>query len=271
MPTTFLPVDSEGQISPDALRDAIRPDTVLVSLMLANNEIGTVLPIRALAEVAHEKGAYFHTDAVQAAGQLDIDVQALGVDLLSLSAHKFYGPKGVGALYIRDGVPLAPVQTGGSHEEGRRSGTHNVPLVVGLARALELAYAERAEHVAHFSALRDRLIDGVLERIPDVHLTGSRYNRLPSHASFVFKNVNGNTLLMHLDMRGIAASSGSACKTGNPEPSGVLLALGYDHSWALGGLRLTVGRQTTHDDIGYVLEVLPEVIEGVRRFSIAPV
>ncbi|MBI5931618.1 MAG: cysteine desulfurase [Chloroflexi bacterium] len=269
LPTTFLQPDHTGNITPEMLRAAMRDDTVLVSLMLANNEIGTILPVAELARVAHEKGAYFHTDAVQAAGQLDLDVQKLGVDLLSISAHKFYGPKGVGALYVRDGTPLMPAQTGGSHEEGRRSGTHNVPLIVGMATALEIAYAEHDQWIPQFIALRDHLIDGVLTTIPDVELTGDRRNRLPSHASFVFKHVHGNTLLMHLDMKGIAASSGSACKTGNPEPSEVLLALGYDREWAMGGLRLTVGRRTTHADIDDVLEVLPKVIEGVRRFSLA--
>ncbi len=269
LPTTFLQPNRAGSITPDMLREAIREDTALVSLMLANNEIGTILPIAELAAVAHEKGAYFHTDAVQATGQLDVDVQKLGVDLLSMSAHKFYGPKGVGALYVREGVPLVPSQTGGSHEAGRRSGTHNVPLIVGMAAALEIAYAEYDRWIPHFTDLRDHLIEGVLAAIPDVELTGERHNRLPSHASFVFKQVNGNTLLMHLDMKGIAGSSGSACKTGNPAPSEVLLALGYDHDWAMGGLRLTVGRHTTHADIDIVLDVLPKVIEGVRRFSMA--
>lgn len=269
MATTFLQPDSEGNITPDMLREAMRDDTTLVSLMLANNEIGTILPIQELAAVPHEKGAYFHTDAVQATGQLEVDVQKLGVDLLSLSGHKFYGPKGVGALYVRDGVPLVPSQTGGSHEEGRRSGTHNVPLIVGMATAIEIAYAERDHWISHFAELRDRLIDGVLSTIPDVELTGNRENRLPSHTSFVFKHVNGNTLLMHLDMKGIAASSGSACKTGNPSPSSVLLALGYDQDWAMGGLRMTVGRHTTHEDVDYVLGVLPKIIEGVRKFSMA--
>jgi cysteine desulfurase len=264
---TFLPVDENGHISPEVLREAMREDTVLVSLMLANNEIGTILPIRELAEVARKHNALFHTDAVQAAGQLDLDVEALGVDALSVSAHKFYGPKGVGALYVREGLDLVPSQTGGSHEEARRAGTHNVPLIVGMAEALRLADVEQDKWVPHFTALRDRLIEGILGSIPDAELSGSREERLPSHASFMLQNINGNTLLMHLDMKGIAASSGSACKTGNPTPSGVLLAMGYDESWALGGLRLTVGRHTRHDDIDYVLDVLPTIVENVRKFS----
>lgn len=262
---TYLPVDSQGQITPTVLENAMRDDTTVVSLMLANNEIGTLLPIAELAAVAHERGAVFHTDAVQAGGQVVLDVQALGVDMLSLSGHKFYGPKGVGVLYVREGTPLVPSQSGGSHEFGLRSGTHNVPLIVGIAKALEIAYGEFETHIAHYRAMRDRLIAGVLEQIPDVELTGDGQNRLPSHASFVFKYTDANTLLMQLDMRGIAASSGSACKVGNPAPSAVLQALGYDEAWTLGGLRLTVGRQTTTEDIDTVLEILPEAVKAVRQ------
>jgi cysteine desulfurase len=263
---SWVPLDSEGCVSPQALETMLQDNTTLVSLMLANNEIGTILPIRELAEVAHRHGAWFHTDAVQAAGQLPLDVTQLGVDMLSLSAHKFYGPKGVGALYVREGINLVPSQTGGSHEEGRRAGTLNVPLIVGLAKALEIADAERAERTTHFSHLRDRLIGGVLATIPDSRLTGSRH-RLPSHASFAFEDVDGNQLLMFLDNQGIAASSGSACKTGNPQPSDVLLAIGLDKNWALGGLRLTVGRQNTDRDIEHVLAILPREIEKVRIFN----
>lgn len=259
-------IDGEGVVHPENLRHVMRPDTVLVSMMMANNEIGSLMPIAELAAVAHEYGAVFHTDAVQAAGQLVLDVQELAVDMLSLSAHKFYGPKGVGVLYIREGTPLLPIQTGGSHEYGVRSGTQNTPLIVGLARALELAYEERERRVQRYVALRDRLIEGVLARIPDVHLTGSREERLPSHASFVFKHVEANSLLMHLDQKGIAASSGSACKVGNPQPSDVLKALGYDNEWALGGLRLTLGRDTSEADIDYVLGVLPQAVEITRKF-----
>jgi cysteine desulfurase len=266
--TTFLPVEANGWISPDTLRQHLTAQTTVVSLMTANNEIGTLLPISDLAAVARERGVLFHTDAVQAAGQLSLDVQALGVDMLSLSAHKFYGPKGVGVLYVREGTNLLPSHTGGSHEFGLRPGTHNVPLIVGMAKALEIAYAEREEHITHFTALRDRLIEGILESIPDAQLTGSRQNRLPSHASFVFKNIDGNNLLMHLDMKGIAASSGSACKTGSPEPSEVILALGYGSDWSIGSLRLSVGRHTTDADIDYVLSELPPIVERVRQLSV---
>lgn len=263
----FLPVESDGSITPETLGEYLNENTRVVSLMYANNEIGTLLPIQALAEVAHEAGVLFHTDAVQAAGQLDLDVQVLGVDMLSISGHKFYGPKGVGLLYVREDTDILPSQTGGSHEFGLRSGTHNVPLIVGLAKALEIATAEREQHTTHFRRLRDRLIEGVLNSIPDVVLTGSRDERLPSHASFAFQNVDGNAMLMHLDMKGIAASSGSACKTGSPEPSEVVMALGLDASWALGTLRLTVGRHTTDEDIDTVLNVLPGVVENVRRLT----
>lgn len=264
---SYVPLRSDGIVTPDALESVLEHGATVVSLMYANNEIGTILPIAELAEVAHRHGALFHTDAVQAAGQLPLRVDELNVDMLSMSGHKFYGPKGVGALYVRDGIQLLPSQTGGSHEEGRRAGTLNVPLIVGMAKALELAYSERDERVAHLTRLRNRLIEGVLARIPDAKLTGSRDCRLPSHASFIFKGVDGNQLLMFLDNKGIGASSGSACKVGNPKPSALLMALGYDESWALGGLRLSVGQHTTDADIDYTLEILPTTIEKVRLFS----
>lgn len=264
---TVLPVDEYGQVSPDDLASACREDTALVSIMYANNEIGTTQPITELAAIAHEHGALFHTDAVQAAGQLPLDVQALGVDLLAISAHKFYGPKGVGALYVRDGITLAPSQSGGGQEEGRRAGTHNVAFIVGLATALELAYAELDSHNQYYQELRDRIIDGVLSALPDARLTGHPENRLYNSASFAFQHTDGNALLMHLDLQGIAASSGSACKVGNPEPSNILLGLGLDTTWAYGGLRLTVGRQTTSQDIDYLLDVLPEAVARVRKLG----
>ncbi|NJL94550.1 MAG: cysteine desulfurase [Anaerolineae bacterium] len=265
--SVFLTMASDGSLSAEALAASLQPGDALVALMLANNEVGTVLPIRELAEMAHENQAAFHTDAVQAAGQLDLDVQALGVDTLAISGHKFYGPKGVGALFVRDGLELVPHMTGGSHEEGRRGGTLNTPLIVGLAEALKIAYEERDWYVQHCANLRDQLIDGILSRVPDAVLTGSHEHRLPSHASFAFQHVNGNQLLMQLDNKGIAASSGSACKTGNPKPSALLMAMGYDESWAFGGLRLSVGRQTTQAEIDYVLDVLPRELEKARKLS----
>ena len=269
---TELPVDHEGRVNPDDVARALRPDTALVSVMYANNEIGTVEPVAEIAGVCRERGVPFHTDAVQAASQLDVDVQKLGVSTMAIGAHKFYGPKGVGALFVRKGSPLLPTQTGGSHEHGLRAGTQNVPYVVGLAEALKITVAEREAPSgnAKFHALRERIIEGVLNTIPDSALTGHRTARLPNHASFVFKGIDGNELLMHLDLAGIAASSGSACKTGDPTPSEVLLALGLTPEWALGSLRLTVGRQTTDTHVDRLLEVLPGIVKKMRDFQRMP-
>lgn len=264
---TLLPVSREGIVDVEDFVMACRSDTSMASVMLANNEVGSLQPITALAGSAHERGILLHTDAVQAAGQVALDVQALGVDLLSLSAHKFYGPKGVGLLYVRKGVGLVPSQSGGSHEEGLRAGTHNTPLIVGMAVALEQAYAEFDARTVHYRARRDQLIDGVLRRVPGVQLSGHASLRLPAHASFVIDGVDSVTLLMHLDRRGIAASGGSACKTGNPEPSDVLLAMGYSREAALGSLRLTVGLQTTEADIAYTIDVLGDVVERLRKLN----
>jgi cysteine desulfurase len=265
MEVTWLPVTREGKVTPEALQAALREDTTIVSVMYANNEIGTIQPIRELAEIAHERGVLFHTDAVQAGGQLPMDVRALGVDMLALTAHKFYGPKGVGLLYVRKGIDLISSQSGGGQESNRRAGTHNVPLIVGMAKALELAYADLERYTSAFRRLRDRLIAGILASVSGAHLTGAPGDqRLPNHASFVIEGLDGNTLLMHLDMAGIAASSGSACKTGNPEPSEVLLSMGYEPGLALGSLRLSVGRQTTDAEIDLVLAVLPESVQKIR-------
>ncbi len=261
----IVPVDSDGFIDIDAFEGACRDGALLTSIIYANNELGTIQPIAQLAEIARRYGVLFHTDAVQAGGQLSLDVQALGVDMLSLSAHKFYGPKGAGLLYVRNGIQLNPSQSGGSHEQGRRAGTHNTPLIVGMAKALELAYSD--DRVDHFTAMRDRLIDGVLTTIPNTKLTGHSETRLPSHASFVIEGVDGNSLLMHLDMNGVSGSSGSACKTGNPEPSDVLLAVGYSPENALSGLRLTVGKQTTADAIDNAVEILAKSVQTLRQLN----
>lgn len=263
----MLPVDAQGIVDLDALRSTCDSDTVVASIMTVNNEVGSIQPLRRVSETAHAKGCLVHTDAVQAAGQISLDVQETHVDLLSLSAHKFYGPKGVGALYVRKGIDLVPNQTGGDHEDGRRAGTHSVPYIVGLAKALEIAYDEMNEYVSHYQHMRDMLIDGVLSIIPGVLLTGHPTQRLPSHASFIIDGVDSNSLIMHLDMRGVAASGGSACKTGNPEPSEVLLAMGYSREQALGSLRLTVGRQTSSDDVQYAVSVLVEVVEKLRNLG----
>lgn len=263
--TELLPMDSEGRISPEIIRERISPDTAVVSVMYANNEIGTINPIAEIGAICREMSVPFHTDAVQAAAYLPVDVQTLQVDLLSLGAHKFYGPKGVGALYVRRGTSLIPAQTGGSQEFGLRAGTHNVPYIVGLAEALRLADAEREERTQHVKLLRDHIIGQVLEAIPGSHLTGSPDHRLPNHASFVFDGVDGNTLLRLLDVAGFACSSGSACKSGDPKPSGVLLALGLTHQLALGSLRVTLGLPTTPADVEAFLEVLPGLVEKGRH------
>ncbi|MEP6987384.1 MAG: cysteine desulfurase family protein [Chloroflexota bacterium] len=264
---SLLPVDAQAVINPQDLDEMFRPTTTLLSAMLVNNEVGSIQPIAALVERAKSRNILTHTDATQAAGQLSLDIKQLGVDMLSLSAHKFYGPKGVGLLYVRKGIDLISAQTGGSHEDDRRAGTLNTPGIVGMAKALELAYEERDQRVRHFTALRDQLIDSVLTHIPDVALTGHPSNRLPSHASFVFDGLDGNSLVTHLDMRGIAASSASACKTGNPEPSSVLLAMGFTPKEALGSLRLTVGLQTSPEDIAYTVDVLSDVVTKLRKLN----
>jgi cysteine desulfurase len=264
----FLPNDATGRTQADEVARRLRPDTALVSVMYANNEIGTINPIAKIGEVCRQRGIPFHTDAVQAAAYLPVDVQALKIDLLSLGAHKFYGPNGVGALYVRKGTPILPVQTGGGQEFGLRAGTHNTPYLVGMAEAFRLAQVERQQRVQHLLPLRDRILGQVLEEIPDARLTGHPQERLPNHASFVFKGVDGNTLLMMLDAQGFACSSGSACKTGSPEPSDVLTALGYEREWALGSLRITLGVSTSPDDVEAFLKALPEVIARNRSIAI---
>lgn len=262
---TIMPVDAQGLVDSEDFAAALRDDTALASVMYANNEVGTIQPIPQLADHAHARGALLHTDAVQGAGQLTLDVDTLGVDMMSLSAHKFYGPKGVGALYVRDGIQLTTAQTGGDHEEGRRAGTLNTPGIIGMGAALTLAYAEHDTRVAHFHHMRDALISGILAKVSGAQLTGHPTQRLPAHASFVIDGIDANTLLMHLDLRGIAASSASACKTGNPEPSGVLLAMGYSRALALSSLRLTVGLQTTMADIEYAVETIAASVEKLRQ------
>lgn len=263
----YLPVDQYGQVKVEDVAALIRQDTAVVSVVYANNEIGTINPIAEIGEVCRSRAVLFHTDAVQAAGYLPMDVNSLHTDLVSIGAHKFYGPKGVGALYIRKGVSLLPAQTGGGQEYGFRAGTQNVPYIVGMAKALQLAQIERTDRIANVRPMRDHLIGTILEGISDVQLTGHPENRLPNHASFVFKSVDGNALLMMLDVEGFACSSGSACKTGNPEPSDVLTSLGLEREWALGSLRLTLGNYTTPADIDAFLSCLPEVVSKLRRIG----
>jgi cysteine desulfurase len=264
---TILPVDRFGLVDPADVERAISDDTAIISVMYANNEVGTIEPIAEIGHIAREHKVPFHTDAVQAGGTLSLDVDALNVDLLSLSAHKFYGPKGVGLLYARRGVPLLPMQTGGGHERNRRSGTENVAYAVGLATALRLAYDEAEETNARIARLRDRLVTGVLETIPDSQLSGHPKRRLFNSASFLFRFVEGESILLNLDQLGVAASSGSACTSGSLEPSHVLMAMGFEHEVAHGSLRLTLGKGNSEEEIDYVLEVLPGIIDKLRRMS----
>lgn len=263
----WLHVDEYGRVAPEELRARLSPQAAVVSIVYANNEIGSLNPIAALAAACREMRVPFHTDAVQAASQLPIDVRVLGVDLLALGAHKFYGPKGVGALYRREGLDLLPWMTGGGQEHGLRAGTHNVPLIVGLAEALRLTALEREQRNAHMAPLRDRVIRGVLELIPEAALTGHPTERLPNHASFVIRGVEANALLAALDLEGFACSSGSACKSGAPEPSEILLAIGLPPALALSSLRVTVGKDTLLDEIDRFLDVLPRTVERVRRLG----
>jgi cysteine desulfurase len=264
---TYVPVDRYGLVDPAAVEKAIRPDTALISIMYANNEVGSIEPVADIGAIARAHKVPFHTDAVQAGGTLSLDVKALNVDLMSLSAHKFYGPKGVGVLFARKGVPFLPMQTGGGHERNRRSGTENVAYIVGLATALRLAYDEAEASNARIARLRDCLVAGVLERVPRSHLTGHPANRLPNSASFVFDFVEGESILLNLDLMGVAASSGSACTSASLEPSHVLTAMGYPHEVAHGSLRLSLGKENTEEDVDYVLAILPGIIEKLRRMS----
>jgi cysteine desulfurase len=262
---TILPVDAEGFVDPAAVEAAIRPETALISVMYANNEIGTIQPLTAIAEVAHRHGIPFHTDAVQAAGSLPLDVHSLGVDLLTIAAHKIYGPKGVGALYVRAGTPLLYQQQGGPQEGDRRGGTENVAGAVGLAVALALAESEREGFVVRGRALRDRLLDGILAAIPGSRLNGPRADsRLPNNVDVAFTGVQGEDLIIALDLAGVAASSGSACTTGATEPSHVLRAIGVPDDAIAGSLRLTLGRDNTAEQMDTVLTLLPEIIARLR-------
>ena len=269
---TYLPVDKDGLVTPEQVRDAITDKTILVSVMFANNEVGTIMPIPEIAAVCHEKGVLFHTDAVQAAGHIPIDVKAMGIDMLSISGHKFHGPKGVGVLYERKGIRLPSYIIGGEQEKGRRAGTENVAGIVGLGEALELAVTNMSETSARMTRMRDRLIEGIEATIPEVKLNGHRTKRLPNNVNFSIKYIEGESILLMLDMAGIAASSGSACPSGSLDPSHVLLALGLTHEVAHGSVRMTLGDDTTDEDIDYVLETLPKVAHRLRAMSpISPI
>ena len=268
---TYLPVDSYGMVQPESVYNAVTGKTTLVTIMYANNEIGTVNPIADISQAIKRKAGElgrtvaFHTDAVQAAGFLDLDVQALGVDLMSLSGHKIYGPKGTGILFIRRTTPFLPMILGGGQERERRAGTENIPGIMGISVALEAANRQRLEHGAHCQALRDRIIDHITTHVPRIRLNGHPSQRLPNNANFSVEGVEGEPILLGLDMAGIAASSGSACSSGSLEPSHVLLALGQSAEVARGSLRITLGKYNTSEDVDYLLEKLPELIEKLRK------
>ena len=264
---TYLPVDEYGIVSVEDVKNAIRPDTALISIMAANNEIGTIQPIAEIGKIAREAGILFHTDAVQAIGAIPVDVKEWNVDMLSLSGHKFHAPKGVGALYIRKGIRISNLIYGGAQERGLRAGTENLPGIVGLGKAIELAVAELPEYAERMTRLRDKLIDGILSGISDVQLNGHRTQRLPGNVNVSVRYVEGEALLMRLDLAGIAASSGSACTSGSLDPSHVLLAIGLPHEIAHGSLRLSLGSETTEEDVDYVIETLPNIVNTLRAMS----
>lgn len=263
---TYVNVDEQGHIKLDELEQAITEDTALVSIMAANNEIGTIQPLKEIAEICHKKGTLFHTDAVQAVGHMKIDVKELGIDMLSMSAHKLRGPKGVGALYCRKGIVLEPLIHGGGQERGKRSGTENVAGIVGLGEAVRYASEKMDVYIPYVTSLRDRLIEGVL-KIPYTRLTGDPVNRLPGTASFVIECIEGESLILRLDLAGIATSTGSACSTGSLDPSHVLMAIGLPHEIAHGSLRVTLGEQNTVEDVDYLIEKITYVVKTLRDMS----
>ncbi len=264
---TYIPADEYGIVNPADVKAAIAEDTVLITIMAANNEIGTLQPIAEIGKIAKEAGVLFHTDAVQAIGAIPVDVNDMNVDLLSLSAHKFHGPKGVGALYVRKGVRMSNLIYGGAQERNLRGGTENLASIVGLGKAIEIAVAELPEYTAKMTKLRDRLIDGILAEIPDVRLNGHRTLRLPGNVNVSVRYIEGESLLMRLDLAGIEGSSGSACTSGALDPSHVLLAIGLPHEIAHGSLRLSLGINNTEADVERVLEALPPIVETLRAMS----
>jgi len=264
---TYLPVSAEGLVSTQSLKDAIRPDTVLVTIMYANNEVGTLQPIAELGKIACDNGSYFHTDAIQAVGHIPINVEEQNIDLLSLSGHKFHAPKGVGALYIRKGVKICSLLYGGGHERGMRASTHNAPGIVALGKAIELAAADMPESVKRITTLRERLINGLLSQIEHTSLNGCRTNRVPGIANISFEYIEGESLLMLLDAKGILASSGSACTSGSLSPSHVLMAMGLSHEKAHGSLRLSLGHYSTEAEVDIVIAELIPIVKRLREMS----
>lgn len=264
---TYLDTDEEGIVHPETLESAIREDTILVSVMFANNEIGTIEPVKELGSIAHKHGALFHTDAVQAFGHVPIDVNEMNIDLLSASGHKFNGPKGIGLLYIRKGIKIKSFIHGGAQERSLRAGTHNVPGIVGMAKACEIAHNKMQERIEYETNLRDYLIERVLNEVPYARLNGARDTRLPNNVNFCFRFIEGESLLILLDQAGICGSSGSACTSGSLDPSHVLLAIGLPHEIAHGSLRLTLSDETTKEDIDYTIEKVKEIVERLRKMS----
>lgn len=264
---TYLPVDKYGIIDLNTLKKSITDKTILITIMYANNEVGTIEPVKEVVNIAKEKGVYVHTDAVQAVGKLKIDVKDSGADLLSLSGHKFYGPKGVGALYIKKGTKITPMQLGGHHEKNRRAGTENVPGIVGIGKAAEIAIKEMANEAKKLTSLRDRLQEGIEKNIKEVKLNGHPTERLPNTCNISFEYLEGESIILNLDMEGVAVSTGSACTSGSLEPSHVLIAMGVSPQTAQGSIRFSLGRINTKEDIDYVLEKLPPIIERLRKMS----
>jgi len=265
--TTYVPVKENGIVDVNDIKDAIREDTILISVMFANNEIGTIQPIKEIGELAKEKNIYFHTDAVQTIGNIPVDVKELNVDLLSLSAHKFHGPKGVGALYVRNGVNIDNLLHGGGQEKRRRASTENIAGIVGLGTAIEITTKNIDEKVKYLIKLREKTINGLIENIPDIIVNGDREERLPGNVNVCFKYIEGESILLHLDQYGICASSGSACTSGSLEPSHVLLAIGLPHEIAHGSLRLSFSEENTEEEVDYLLEKLPPIIKNLRNMS----
>lgn len=264
---TYLDVDENGIVSPEAVEAAIRPDTILVSVMFANNEIGSIQPIKEIGEIAHKHGVLFHTDAVQAFGQVPINVDEMNIDMLSASGHKINGPKGIGVMYIRKGVKILSFIHGGAQERQRRAGTHNVPGIVGIGKAAEISVTNMEKNNAYEISLRDHLIERVLSEIPYSRLNGHRIDRLPNNANFCFQFIEGESMLILLDQAGICGSSGSACTSGSLDPSHVLLAIGLPHEIAHGSLRLTISEKTTMEDIDYTVDTLKKIIDRLRSMS----
>jgi cysteine desulfurase len=264
---TYVPVDGEGLVDPDDVRRALRPDTILVTIQGANSEVGTLMPVEEIGRIAADRGIPFHVDGVQTFGKVPFSVREAGISLLSMSSHKIYGPKGVGALYVRRGTRMVAIQHGGDHERRRRAGTENVPAIVGFGRAVQLRAADMAPEALRVAALRDRLWQGIQQAVPDVRLNGHPTRRLPGTLNMSFRGLEAESLILALDLKGIAVSAGSACTSGSLEPSYVLTAMGIPAEWALGAIRSSLGGGTTAEDVGYVLEVLPAAVRRIRALS----